>query len=274
MKNKTQPEQRRIQVGDVPVAYQVAGEGRPVVLVHGLSGSTQWWAKNVDALAEHFCVYTIDLIGFGENRGKHPFILDEASRLIVRWMEHLGIERTHLIGHSMGGFIAADLAADAPDRVERLVLVDAAGLPFNPNYTIHARGLARAVRYLPRDFVPVLMRDALRAGPKTMTSAIRQILRSDLRHKLTQIHLPTLVIWGEYDTLIPVEVGRELSKALSDVEFVVLPGAGHNPMWDRALAFNQAVLKFLLAQENNPAPALNEAQSTDDEEAPLKLLRQ
>jgi pimeloyl-ACP methyl ester carboxylesterase len=246
--NTVQLEQKRIQIRGIPVHYQVAGEGEPLVLVHGLSGSSQWWAKNVGPLAEHFRVYIVDLVGFGASKGDHPFILDEASRFLVEWMDEVGIERVNLIGHSMGGFISADLAADHPQRVERLVLVDAAGLPFDPNVLKHAYGLTRAVRYMPPDFLPVLVRDVWRAGPKTMVSAMRQILSSNLQDKLSQVEVPTLVVWGEFDTVISVEVGQELSKALSIGEFVVLKGAGHNPMWDRAEAFNDLVLNFLTAE--------------------------
>lgn len=244
-------EKRRVQIGTVPIYYEVTGQGDPLILVHGLSGSTRWWAKNIQPLSEHFRVHVVDLVGFGSSRSRHPFALEEAADFLVKWMDAIGIESADLIGHSMGGFIAADLAADYPERIKRLVLVDAAGLPFEPNVIIHARDVVRAVRYVPWDFFPVVLWDLLRAGPLTMTRAILQILTSSLEHKLTNIDLQTLVVWGEFDTVISVEVGQKLSQALSHAKFVVLKGAGHNAMWDRPNAFNEAVLNFLL----NPSPA-------------------
>src|SRR5262245_44334445 len=127
-------EHRRAQVGPAVIHYQVAGAGEPLVLVHGLSGSSRWWGRNIGALARHFQVYMIDLIGFGASRNRHPFVLAEAAGHLIRWMDQLGIARASFVGHSMGGFISAELAADAPARVERLVLVDAAAMPFEPSY--------------------------------------------------------------------------------------------------------------------------------------------
>ncbi|MDQ4078560.1 MAG: alpha/beta fold hydrolase [Chloroflexota bacterium] len=238
-------EREHIEVGSATIYYQVAGAGEPVVLVHGLSGSTKWWAKNIEALARHFRVHLIDLIGFGGSQGRSRFVLSEAAGVLAEWMDQIGIEPANVVGHSMGGYISAELAADFPGRVDRLVLVDAAGLPFGYNYPKHAFGLLRVLRHLPFDFWPVLVQDAYRAGPVTILDALRQILFSDLRVKLAQIEVPALVVWGEHDTVIPVAVGETLSHSLPHAEFIVLDGAGHNPMWDRPLAFNRALLHFL-----------------------------
>src|SRR5581483_1554615 len=117
------PERRRIAVGPATIAYEVAGSGPPVVLLHGLSGSSRWWRRNIGALAPHRRVYIVDLIGFGASRGQARFVLAEAAGTLMRWLDLLGLARASLVGHSMGGLIAAELAADAPDRVDRLVLV-------------------------------------------------------------------------------------------------------------------------------------------------------
>ncbi|HEV2127707.1 MAG TPA: alpha/beta fold hydrolase, partial [Thermomicrobiales bacterium] len=82
---------------------------------------------------------------FGESRGPNPFVLSEAAGYLAGWMDRLGIEQADIVGHSMGGFIAAELAADFPNRVARLVLVDAAVLPFGEGYLRHLTGLFRAL---------------------------------------------------------------------------------------------------------------------------------
>ncbi len=187
-------ERRCIEIGDVPIAYEVAGSGEPLVLVHGLSGSTRWWAKNVEALGWRFRVHSIDLVGFGESRGGHPFVLREAAGYLATWMDQVGIERADVVGHSMGGFIAAELAADFPDRCERLVLVDAAALPFGYGYLRHLVGLLRALWYTPISFLPVLATDACRAGPLAVLKAARRLLTSDIRPKLARIDAPTLLV--------------------------------------------------------------------------------
>jgi pimeloyl-ACP methyl ester carboxylesterase len=238
-------EQRRIEVDGVPLHYQVAGAGEPVILVHGLSGSTRWWARNVPALARHFRVYVVDLIGFGQSRGRHPFVLEQAGDSLARWMELADIGRASIVGHSMGGFIALDLAAEFPDRIERLVLVDAAVLPRQGGYARHALGLVRALRHMPLGFLPILITDTWRAGPVTILKAAGDLLTADVRPELARVRAPTLLVWGEHDALVPVPIGEELRGALPQARLVVLKGAGHNPMWDRAEAFNRVALDFL-----------------------------
>lgn len=80
-------EGRSIDIGVVVITYEVSGSGEPLVLVHGLSRSIRWWAKNVGASGQHFRVYSIDLVGFGESRGTHPFVLTEAASHLARWID-------------------------------------------------------------------------------------------------------------------------------------------------------------------------------------------
>lgn len=201
---------------DRPVStMQVAGSGDPLVLIHGLSGSSRWWRHNTEPLAERFRVYLIDLIGFGASRGAHPFILGEAAEHLCRWMDRLGLGRAHLTDHSMGGLIATELAVRRPDRVGRLVLVSAAALPLPPFRS--AFGLVRAVWRTRLSFLPILFTDALRAGPFTLLKAAR--------------------------------------RTLPDAELLVLDGGGHVPMWERPEAFNEAALAFLApGPDAAPAP--------------------
>ena len=118
------------QVGGWPVRYEAAGEGEPVVLVHGLSGSTRWWSRNISEIAERYRVYLVDLPGFGTMRRlRRRFILAEAADWLSEWMDAAGLERAHLVGHSMGGYICLHLAASRPEAVRRLVLVAPAGVP-------------------------------------------------------------------------------------------------------------------------------------------------
>ncbi|HZW03264.1 MAG TPA: alpha/beta hydrolase [Anaerolineaceae bacterium] len=232
------------QIGPARVFYKAAGAGCPLVLLHGLSGSGRWWARNVPALAQHFQVFTLDLAGFGRSRGR-PFVLAETPALVARFCDEMGLDRVSLIGHSMGGYIAASLAARFPERIDRLVLVDAVLRPIEGGYSRAAWSLVQALRYLPVDFLPVLAWDTLRAGPFTMGRAIPQVLQADLGDGLGRIRQPALVVWGEYDTLLPVRVGEAAQRSLPGSDLVVIPGAGHNPMWDRPAEFNRIVLERL-----------------------------
>ena len=240
----------RAQVGPAQICYRVIGRGEPLILIHGLCGSGRWWSRNVDALAQHFCVYAVDLVGFGASRNRQRFVLRDAAGSIGQWMRQIGIRRAAVVGHSMGGHIAADLAAEFPERVERLVLVDPVVLPLGQNYAQHTIAMLREARQMQPSFVPVLLSDALRAGPRTTWQAARELMETDLRPKLPSITAPTLVIWGENDALVPLRFGEQLSGYLRYEDLVVIKGAGHNPMWDRPDTFNQILTEFL----QSPAP--------------------
>jgi pimeloyl-ACP methyl ester carboxylesterase len=232
------------RVGPLTVHYEVAGQGPAVVLIHGLSGSGRWWVYNVPVLAERYRVYNVDVVGFGRSRGQR-LVLQEAGNWLAEWLQVTGIAQAHLVGHSMGGYIAAEVAALAPEAVRRLVLVDALVLPMGPGLVRHALDLARAARYMSLRFLPVLVGDVLRAGPRTMWQATREVLSADLSSRLGEVQAETLVIWGEHDTLLDPQLGRELEEQLPHARFVCVEGAGHNPMWDRPQRFNELLLDFL-----------------------------
>ncbi|HEY8477370.1 MAG TPA: alpha/beta fold hydrolase [Chloroflexota bacterium] len=235
--------------GPHTVYYQVAGEGKPVVLLHGLAGSTRWWAPTIAPLARAFRVYVIDLIHFGGSSSRQPFALNRAARLLIEWMDWLGVPRASIVGHSLGGHIAADLAADFPDRVDRLVLVDAAALPLERNLLRHALGLFQTLQSLPRNIVALLVLDALRAGPVAIWSAAHELLSADIRSKLPRIQAPTLIIWGERDALLPLDLGKRLAALLPRARLAVVDGAGHTPMLERPEAFNRLIVDFLAGDE-------------------------
>ena len=247
--NSSRLERRQAKIGPATIAYEVAGFGPPVVLVHGLSGSSRWWRRNIGALTPYRRVYMLDLIGFGASRTLHPFALAEAAGYLIQWLDHLGLERVSLVGHSMGGLIAAELAADTPERIDRLVLVDPAALPIDADLLTHALSLLHELRYVSPSFLPVLVVDALRAGPLTLWRAATALMLADLRPKLAQIRAPTLVIWGEHDALVPLAFAQQLAQYLRYEKLVVIKGAGHVPMWDRPQEFNRALMEFLLVDE-------------------------
>lgn len=244
-RNAARIEQRRLQIGLANIAYQVAGAGEPLILVHGLSGSSRWWDRNIEVLAQHFRVYVVDLIGFGDSRAKHPFVLKDAAAYMAAWMARLGVKRAHVVGHSMGAVIAADLAADFPDCVDRLILVDAAVFVTEQDPLVHALGVIQEFGLHQPRFLPILLGDALRAGVGTVARAAAELLSTDITAKLRQIKAPTLVVWGEHDSITPLDAGRRLLDALPNGQLVVIEGVGHNPMWESPIAFNHVVTRFI-----------------------------
>ena len=261
LKSRNQPplESRLLQMGDATVHYQVAGEGPPLVPINGVSGSTRWWSRNVGTLSGDFRVYVVDLVGFGGSRAPSRFALRDAATRLSGWLDRLGLGLVSVIGHSMGGFIAADLAAEAPRRLDRLVLVDAVALPLAGSRWSQALGLVHGLRRLPVDFLPVLVADAHRAGPLTILRAAPELLSTDIQDKLSRISAPTLLVWGAHDAVVPAELAQRLTRALPHASLRVLAGAGHNPMWDQPAGFNRMVLDFLLA-DGSPTRTQSSAQ--------------
>ena len=245
------PERRAVlEVPPYRIFTREWGSGsEAVLLLHGLSGSSRWWLRNVQALAGEFRVIVPDLIGFGRTRAvgamPGPAQIAELLRDALRGM---GLATTHLVGHSMGGLIATHLAAHAPDRIGRLVLVDPAGVPFR----IEPRELVRFTQeaiapaaWGDLRFVPTIVRDAIRAGPRSIAGALIQLLRDDVRPVLASVSVPTLIVWGEHDSIFPVRLAESFRSAIPDARVVVIPNAAHNPMIDQPEVFNRVVIGFL-----------------------------
>jgi pimeloyl-ACP methyl ester carboxylesterase len=238
--------QQRVRVGGTDIYYEVSGSGPPLVLAHGLCGSGRWWSANAPFLARRFQVYSLDLVGFGRSRGGPPFRLGDAASTLAEWMRQCLPAPAHLVGHSMGGHIAAELAADYPELVARLVLVDAAAGRFDVTLAPGAlAGLPTLLRTLSPAFIRMLLSDASCAGPATIARALSALLATDLESKLGQITAPTLVIWGSDDMLVPLAVGRRIAAAIPGAQLAVLPRTGHNPMIERPETFNRLVHNFL-----------------------------
>ncbi|HEY0370425.1 MAG TPA: alpha/beta fold hydrolase [Thermoanaerobaculia bacterium] len=225
-----------------------AGSGTPVVLLHGLSGSSRWWSRNFDALASRYLVAAVDLVGFGKNRRFFglpatlpPFA--EVTSLLARWIETFG-EPVHVIGHSMGGQLAIELAAERPDLVRSLVLVNAAGMPFRLDPRPHVRSLEKPP-YGGPGIARVLVPDFLRAGPTSVAVAGARVVRADLREMMRTIRVPTLLVWGENDPLVPLFYGEAMQREIPNSRLVVIPKAAHVAMWDAPEEFNRIVLEFL-----------------------------
>ena len=228
-----------------PVVTSQAGDGPDLVLIHGLAGSGDWWVHNQPALTTAFRVTTIDLPGFGTSHSEARLILDEVPDQVADLMGEMGIERAHLIGHSMGGLVAGAMAADRPERVDRLVLVDAGFLAFDPKLRNRVTGMFRTLPWTSPTLMPVLLRDMFRSGPIRMMAATGELLRKDWRDKLPAISAPTLVVWGEHDRVCDLRIGRQIAATVPNARLIVINGAGHSPMWEKPEEFGREVLAFL-----------------------------
>ncbi|UBV43789.1 alpha/beta fold hydrolase [Deinococcus taeanensis] len=226
------------------LTYATHGEGRPIVLVHGLSGSSRWWRFNIPALEQQHRVYTLDLSGYGLSRGQRSLTVRAAAALIVAWLDHHDLHDVTLVGHSMGGQISLHVAAGAPGRVRNLVLVCASGL-LRASAVRTALHLPRAALIGQKRFIGRIVLDSLRAGPWNLWRNAVDLLKDSVQDVLPGVQARTLIIWGERDVLVPLELGRLLHEALPGSQFEVIPRAGHVVMVDDPRRFNALLLAFL-----------------------------
>ncbi len=239
-----------VQVNGVPVCYEVAGVGEALVMVHGLSESTHLWYKNLPALAERYRVYLVDLPGFGLMRKfRQQFSLLEAGAWLGGWMQAVGLDAIYLVGHSMGGYVSMALAVAYPEKIKRLVLVDSIGIPFGLPIERLVPLALRAIRHSTPGLWFCIGYDYLRAGPVMVHTASQQIVTLDASAIVSAVRVPTLLIWGEKDDLVPFALGRQLHERMAGARLFVMRGANHFCMYERPGEFNQALCAFLQGED-------------------------
>ncbi len=197
-------------------------------------------------LAQERQVYVVDLPGHGRSTLSNVWKLREIAPLLAQWLRRLELPPVALVGHSMGGAIAVHLAAYAPDLVERLVLVDAACLPLDRALPVMITRSARSMVQRGGGSYPLAMlRDTLKPRLRLLWQAAREMGSSDYTAELATLTLPTLIIWGERDVLLPLTMGKALAEALPHATFVTLPESGHRPPLSQPVEFSRLVLDFL-----------------------------
>ena len=241
------------------VWYEAAGTGRPVLLLHGWGANAAAMRPILGALRADHAVYALDFPGFGQSPlPPAAWGVGEYAELAIAFLDALGVARTDVIGHSFGGRVAIKLAAKWPDRVERLVLVDSAGVPHaeTPGRAVLRAGLraGRAILSAPglgavRGKAETLARGRLgsedyrSAGP--LRETFLKVVSEDLRPYMPEIKAPTLLIWGENDLDTPLADAKVMESAIPDSGLVVLRGAGHFSYLDRPADFARIVRHFL-----------------------------
>ena len=248
------------------IRYVEAGSGPVVVLLHGLGGNSTNWAFNTPALAQKFRVVVPDQVGFGQS--DKPLINYRVGTYVDfldKFLAELKVERATLVGNSMGGWVAAAYALKYPARVDRLVLVDAAGFAPPKEFDLHAlaglnpstreemKRLASLVFFNPMfksdAAVDLLLAQRMSAGDGyTIQRLVESIHRGDdmLDGKLGGLKQPVLLVWGREDGLTPLaREGEKFRRELPSAQMLVFDQCGHVPQVEKAAEFNAAVLKFL-----------------------------
>jgi len=231
-------ELRESEVDRRAVRYRVVGAGEPLVLVHGLGGSWRWWSRVVPTLARRRSVYLVDLPRLG--RAVRP---EELSSWLERWIDSVAISRADLAGHSLGGLVAAEVAAKRAEWIRRLVLVAPAGIPCGRSVRARVVPLATELLEVRRD-LPMVVADAVRTRPLPLARGIAYSSRWDVRPALPDVRVPTLLVWGRRDRLVPVAIADEWLRRLPHARLVQLQ-CSHVPLLEAPEELADRMLTFL-----------------------------
>ncbi|MFL5731910.1 MAG: alpha/beta fold hydrolase [Chloroflexia bacterium] len=238
----------RCDVRGTRVRYVEAGvhnPSPPLLMVHGYNGSCDYfYPYALPGLAAERRVIAFDLPGSGWSGSWAAYSLDAYARFIPDFMDALGIEQADLLGHSMGGLVSMSAAAAVPHRFRKLVLVDSAGAhPLKFGLARYLRIFTDPSLWLFRMY-PTFARVALKG--RAVSQGL-DILRTTgiASAVLNSFALPTLVIWGERDRLVPPEHGAYIAQNIPGAQHLVIKGAGHMPFYEKPQEFSRHVLRFL-----------------------------
>jgi pimeloyl-ACP methyl ester carboxylesterase len=248
-----------IRGGQFSTVVERAGEGPPLLFLHGAAGPMSG-APFLGDLAKRFTVYAPAHPGFGAGHGVEH--LDDVLDLTVYYLDlldELRLQKIDVIGHSLGGMIAAEIAALAPHLLRRLVLVCPAGLwldqvPIPDFFTFSPEQLVKSALHDPKGPVGRMLlgqfQDPERAldAYRCLASAgkfLWPIPDKGLKKRLHRVKAPTLVVWGASDGLIPTAYADAFQAAIPSSRVAILNGAGHLPMLEQREAFVDSVVRFL-----------------------------
>jgi len=241
-----------------------AGKGPVLVLVHGFLSGYSYWHKQIESLSSHFEVIAMDLPGYGGETKQTGLanILDFASDILEK-LDKLGVTNFHLLGHSMGGMIAQEIALQAPDRVNRLVLYGTGPMGSLPGRfeslqismeKVRKDGTEEAKSYtvaswfvkgaIDPDFAPG-MGLAKEVSQQTFINALNAMASWSAVDRLGKIQSPTLVVWGDQDRSYIWSQPYSLWQEIKESNLAVLPGCSHNAHLENDRLFNQIVFDYL-----------------------------
>ena len=277
-------EEAFVDVVGARVYYLHAGSGKPMLLIHGLVGSSANWRNNIGALAQHASVYAIDLVNMGKSQrvGGLDAGLTATANRIVAVMNALNLAEADIVAHSHGGAVALMLAALHPKRVRRLILFAPAN-PYSRSSDVMVRVystawggiLARMLPYVPTPIQRIALGGMYGGAHRVPERRLKEIIASlrspvTLRHVLCVIRcwcaemailqaairrvkrIPTLLIWGDRDCTVSPSSAILLHRRLRASELIVLPGGGHSVFEETPDESNRIMLEWLRRPSSTP----------------------
>lgn len=280
---------KRTLIGGLETQYWELGDPQnpPLVLVHGLGSNCQVFRWNVDAWAKNFRVFALDLPGHGdtEKRPELRLSMSHMAHFLGDFLDHLGVEKTHLLGYSMGGYVSTLFTALKPERVDKLVLLAPAGNAEGPRLSRDSNRLARTLRsplypmvrglvfkrrfqqfytrYVPE--IDVLFQETMDQskrvdfplGLAAVADCVESIARQSLRQHYPNINNRCLILFGEQDRIVSARHGHAMARVMPHAHCRILPRCGHMLVVEARDQVNQQVLEFLLDRQTVSTPTSN-----------------
>jgi pimeloyl-ACP methyl ester carboxylesterase len=226
------------------IHYYEGGSGAPVVLLHGLGSRAEDWANLMPQLKQAgFHVYAIDLLGYGRSArpANATYSIPEEAQYVEEFIAQRRLDKVNLVGWSMGGWVAMRIALDKPERIGRLVLCDSAGIRFEPTFTIFdfepttipaVQRLYSLLMPRPTEMPDFLARDMIRRFKQlnwVVDRSARSMFHGNdlLDGKLGSLQMPTLILWGKQDHLIPLATGVSMHQQIPQSVLEIYDGCGH-----------------------------------------------
>lgn len=257
------------QLGPYRIHYLVAGEGRPLVLVHGLGGRAEEWAPLMNGLArQHFRVYALDLLGYGRSdKPDVDYSIESEVRIVEQFLDSQKLEQPDLGGWSMGGWIVLQFAVEHPGRARRLMVFDSAGMKFQPQVDLallrpHTPAELNALTGIlfahPPHLADFFARGILRQANQVdwvVGRALDNIIAGKelLDGKLGPVTVPVLIVWGKQDVLTPLSVAQAMQREMPQSRLEVFDDCAHMTPLECSDRVVPEVARFL--QSDPPEPA-------------------
>ena len=264
--------QESVTLGGQKIHYVVGGQGKPLVLVHGLGGTSEDWIPLIPGfIRSGYKVYALDLLGYGRSaRPDVDYSISLEEQIVKEFLDSQGLQQPDVAGWSMGGWICLKFASDNPDRVRDLILLDSAGLKFDAVNASFLRpkteaGLAKMMQVLtphPPHIPSFYARDLLRGFARedwVIARALKSMFTGkDLMDgRMSTVKMPVLLVWGKQDVLTPPSIGEEMHHAMPQSVLKIFDGCGHLAPVECSNEVGPSIANFLNGQAaHNRLPAV------------------
>lgn len=257
---------KKVKIGGLDIHYLTGGHGSPLLIIHGGGDGARAWKKTVAPLAKRYTIYVPDLPGWGRSPAlAGDYYIPELVDFMDNFSASLGLDRFHLMGHSLGGGIALSYALKFPKKVNKLVLVSSlclgkeialwvralTALKMGHSVGTALHGMMRGIKWLVDsalapvfhfEFVNPVSIASLSLGDKVVTLRHQSVVLLD---RLSEVSAPTLIVWGGKDPVIPASQAYAAGELIPDCQVKVFADCGHSVYRERIAEFTGLVGKFL-----------------------------